>query len=345
MACSCKNKNQKRTAPTDECWVCIQKHYSLAVTLMREVGYEAVNTDLITGNLEAAALHCDRRQPGLAELLRSARHLWISRRYWEAVEKIRPISGRIHAELLRDQPIPETFCDVIIPFRHGGSKCDSEELRYALRSIAKNLSGFRNVFIVGAGIPDWVTGVKFIKYPNTGKNKQERINNALIAAMQHPDCGENVIFWADDNILLQQTPYPLLQGVWKGNLATVPAEGRWWNRTRHETAEALKRQDRGTVDFESHVPTLLNRTKYLNLQRIFDFNATEPGLCYLSVYANYYRVPLQFRQNDVKATVQGEYSPEKIRGKRFLGFDDKGVEAGIINFCREAFPDKCNFEK
>ena len=60
----------------------------------------------------------------------------------------------------------------------GGSKHNNAELRYSLRSIEKNCTGYDRVFIVGQK-PEWVTNVEFYPcddpYDCTHKNMMHKI--------------------------------------------------------------------------------------------------------------------------------------------------------------------------
>ena len=55
--------------------MCAEKHLSTAFALAGEAGYVPINRQRIIGELTAAALHLYKEHPGLAEDIRSARHL------------------------------------------------------------------------------------------------------------------------------------------------------------------------------------------------------------------------------------------------------------------------------
>lgn len=85
---SCCGKHRKITAhppgprkvaegiyPAEGCVMCAEKHLSTAFALAGEAGYVPINRQRIIGELTAAALHLYKEHPGLAEDIRSARHL------------------------------------------------------------------------------------------------------------------------------------------------------------------------------------------------------------------------------------------------------------------------------
>lgn len=85
---SCCGKHRKNAAlppgprkvaegiyPAEGCVMCAEKHLSTAFALAGEAGYVPINRQRIIGELTAAALHLYKEHPGLAEDIRSARHL------------------------------------------------------------------------------------------------------------------------------------------------------------------------------------------------------------------------------------------------------------------------------
>ena len=348
MSCSCKNKQKQdfTKKPDEPCVICLHKHFSFAYSLMREVGYEEQNTDLIVGNLEGAAEHCRQLNPVVAEQLREARHLWQFRKFFQAENLLKTLSPQIAAMReghLRQNSTEEY--DVLIPFRERSSAANGEELRMALRSIERNLVGYRKIWVAGPTLPKWARNVEFVRVPDLGKNKQERINHAIVSVLSKPECAENVIFWADDNALLLKTrcdAFPRVRN--SGDLSDVKPSQTWWDNTRHATAEALKARGLPTVDYEAHTPVLFRRDDYLNMQREFDFTGTEPGLCYISLYCNRYPVEKVQMREEVKATVTDRFGREVFNGKRFLGYNDNGVKAGVLQVLGEALNTPCRYE-
>lgn len=348
MSCGCKNKNGAdfTKKPDEDCGICLHKHYSFALALMREVGYEAQNTDMITGNLEAAAEHAARKHPEIASTLRNCRHLWQSGKYWEGEDLLKTLSGKVRS-ILQTAVDAGTGgdVDVLIPLRERGSAANDEELRMALRSIARNLSGYRKVWVAGKTLPAWAKNVEFVKVPDVGKNKQERIHAAIVAVMSRPECAPNVIFWADDNILLRPTACSALQRVRNsGDLSNIQPSSVWWDNTRHATAKALQERGLPTIDYEAHTPVMFRRDQYLNLQREFDFKKEAAGLCYISLYCNRYPAAQSQFASEVKSTVKGPFDIKNFGGKRFLGYNDGGVRAGLLSALGEVLNAPCRYE-
>jgi hypothetical protein len=90
--------------------------------------------------------------------------------------------------------------DIVIPFKR--SKSDDEELRYALRSIEKNLSGYGNVYLVGDK-PSWVRNVEHLNIHDYPNHRQSSVCTKVLAACQLPELSQKFLRWDDDHYLLK----------------------------------------------------------------------------------------------------------------------------------------------
>ena len=236
-----------------------------------------------------------------------------------------------------------TEYDILIPLKANGSYSNNIELLYALRSIYMHLKGYRYIWIVGESIPEWVVGVRFIRQVDRYQNKQANIHTAILSVMQHSECADNVIFWADDNVLLKDINATDIPITTNGtDLLDCDANGVWWDRTRKATGIALQEKGYTTVDYEAHTPVVFNKHKYLQLASEFDFYANPNGLCYISMYLNRYEHRAVSHISSVKATWTSSNS--SIDNKLFIGYSDVGISNKIVKVLNEQFPDASLYE-
>ena len=86
MACSCQTKKDADTPldhvirPDEPCLFCAEKHFSEALCLSRECGYNGENRHFIIGALVLAQWHLFKEHGELAEQIRNLRHYIQNRR-------------------------------------------------------------------------------------------------------------------------------------------------------------------------------------------------------------------------------------------------------------------------
>ena len=238
--------------------------------------------------------------------------------------------------------------DIIIPLRTDGSPFGNRELRLALRSIDRYLKGYRKVFIAARELPEWVTGVTFVKTEDVFPRKQMNIHHAVRSMLKSPGIADEAVFWADDNVLLKEChvndlPLPGRKDDLLGYSSASSA--RVWHRSLKETGLRLAAAGKTTINFEAHTPVTFDRRKYLALEQEFDFYCGV-GLCYISLYCNFYGLQPTGPMSRYKATFEGRtFSAEALQGKMFAGYCDSGAAAGALEYMEKLFPDPSRFEK
>lgn len=76
------------------------------------------------------------------------------------------------------------------------------ELRMTLRSIEQNLTGYRNIYIIGEK-PGWISGVIHIPASDVPLRKAFSIYRKMMMAATRSEVSQNFISWADDTYLLE----------------------------------------------------------------------------------------------------------------------------------------------
>ena len=155
--------------------------------------------------------------------------------------------------------------DLVYPVRAG----ENEELRYSLRSVATNAAGlYRKVWIVGHGLPDWLTGVEVIDAhgPESG---QSDVRAKITAAANDPRVAARFVLLADDMFLVDPITRwePFHMGPTSAFVAHLAKQGTTtvnsgWLRNVVATAEWMAEQGHGDILCrQGHRPLLWDKKK------------------------------------------------------------------------------------
>ena len=237
--------------------------------------------------------------------------------------------------------------DILIPLRSDGSRNGNLELKLALRSIERNLTGFRKIWIASKERPAGFERIGHIAAPDDRPRKQMNIHRAILAALRNPEVADEIIFWADDNVLLaplhaSELPVAVRDDALTG-FSNAP-DARIWHRSLRQTGDALLAKGLPAVNYEAHTPVRFNRRNYLALAGEFDFDSGV-GLCYISLYLNRYGAPGPVPMRTIKATAETDrFNPESLEGKLFAGFNDTGLENGAGETLLKRFPERSRYE-
>lgn len=178
--------------------------------------------------------------------------------------------------------------DIVIPFCPG--KNDSVELRFALRSIEKHLSGVQDVWIIGEP-PVWIRNVKVLSYGDSprAQDHEKNIFDKLMLAYNCEDISETFIMAHDDHILLRDYIAPdfpyyshrtLLQGA--------QANSGSYRTTLIHTEKLLRRMLLPTFDFDCHCPIVFNKQRFKDA--FFNVVWKDYGFAVKSLYCNYHEI-------------------------------------------------------
>jgi hypothetical protein len=174
---------------------------------------------------------------------------------------------------------------------------DNEELRYSIRSAVKNLN-FDNLWVVG-GKPDWYTG----NYVEVIQNKSKYVNarNNLRAICNSTDISDSFILMNDDFYIINKVdnvPYMhgglLLDKI--SRYEKLTGNTRYVLMLKKAFANLSRKEGRNVLDYELHVPMIMEKEKLL---RIIDV----PDL-WRSRYGNVFNVG-GIKMDDVKIYSSG----------------------------------------
>ena len=215
---------------------------------------------------------------------------------------------------------------------------ENEELRYSLRSLAKNLP-CRKVWIYG-GKPEWANPDEFVRIdPDQTTSCYDRVQANLKRVALNPEITEDFILMNDDFFILKRTEElpPAHRGPLSAHIAKVEAKyGGAPTFFTEQLRQALEALGPGAKSYELHIPVILNRQKLLQtLQAHPGIHATR------TLYGNQHGLAGS-QIEDVKILPPGEFP----KGGQFISSDDStwGPTA-LTEYIRAEFPEPSKYEK
>lgn len=218
----------------------------------------------------------------------------------------------------------------------------NEELRYSLRSVEKNFPHNRVVFI--GGKPMCVHPDKQIIVNQKGATKWDRVRAMLELVGKDGSLTENFVLFNDDFFVMKPVTelppyrYGTLQELCQRIERKNKGKPTKYTFSLEKTIKALGEKGLPTLNFELHLPILINRSKLLKtIERFPEVKGTR------SLYGNSYLVPFSKPMRDVKIF---DNKSLPTGDQPFLSTEDMSFANGEVGkFIRETFPDKSRFER
>lgn len=231
---------------------------------------------------------------------------------------------------------------IVIPYRDEVHK--GLELKYALRSIEKYLSGWDEIILIGQH-PENIS-IPFAYYDDYPGRKEFSIYNKLMAACACLKISDDFILWNDDHFLTQpldvsQMKYwhngrleKELKYVVNGEIRT--AGGRYRKAIEHTLEEAPM-----TLNWDIHVPIVFNKEKFKAT-----FAGRQDELCVKSFYCYKNGITNNEFMEDLKIPFQMPYErlKEKIADRLFFSIDSAAIGPDLIRLWGELYPSPSKYE-
>ncbi|PLX14249.1 MAG: hypothetical protein C0594_00295 [Marinilabiliales bacterium] len=249
--------------------------------------------------------------------------------------------------------------DIVIPYILGPE--DGLELRYALRSIEKNIifNGEVRIFLIGEK-PQWIkniihipveriSGVKFKAFIDT-------LNKTYIAC-NHDDLNENFIYSNDDIFFINETGF---EDIRQTKAITEPENNENWinelkasenyKQLLRKTTRKLTEEGLTHYIYDTHSANVFNKKKFLELYEKYNCKA-EPYL-FNTLYFNNFtsKAPLILNADGASMHL-GIYKNEsfeslkaKIKNQIFLNYDVARFDADMIKLLDYLFPESSKYE-
>lgn len=234
---------------------------------------------------------------------------------------------------------------IVIPYKDEVQK--GLELKYALRSIEKNLSGWDRVVFIGCDFPGWLDIMEcaFILMADIDGYKERSIYQKLLAACNSEMVSENFIYWNDDHFLLKPLHVSEIKYWHSGPLARRNVYNR--ERIKQEnTLEFFSAELHPHVcNYDIHTPIIFNKQLFKEI-----FTPQQQELCIKSLYCNLMPIDINKDYNKFEfmedCKIVGHFSKEevkkKIEGRLF--FSTNAICNETVEVLEELFPEKSKFE-
>jgi len=229
--------------------------------------------------------------------------------------------------------------DIVIPLGNRSYK-NYTELRFCLRSIAKHLKGYGNVFIIGT-CPDWIQNITHFPAEDDPRNRfrDRNIVNKITAACKDGRISQDFLMVHDDHFLLDDIEAKHFPYVHHG---PVSITGGQYGYTKQNTIGVL-----GEVnDHDSHCPILFNKNKFVNSVPTVDWNKWYGHLvktlyCVMNGIEAEYYPDMKIRWADTVEEVK-----QAIAGRRWFSIGDRCFENGVmIKVLEELYSEKSIYER
>ena len=231
-----------------------------------------------------------------------------------------------------------------------GSQWDDKELRYSLRALERNLKGVRRIVVVGKK-PDWLKNVLHIPHGDPlQSNADGNITLKTLAACRHKDVTDDFLFINDDHMITRPMHVESIPDYYKQDFEEY--ESQYWNNSLHRlrvyyTWQALKKAGYSTINFDLHVPNLINAERYIDAVNRFPFDKGI-GLCPKTLYGNLAVSWDTMKQMD-DPTIFNRMKLGRIREQfetlPHVAYNDQGLNAALKYYLHETYPEKSSFEK
>lgn len=219
-----------------------------------------------------------------------------------------------------------------------GDQTDHEELRYSLRSIQQNFP-HRFVWFVGCQ-PKGFRPDRALAHKQTGEDKWNRIKSSMLAVIRQEELSDEFFLFNDDFFVMKPVEGEFINyadRTLSDRVEDFRKENPWlspYARTLYKAREELKSLKKGEVNFDVHMPMLINKElmkRSINL-------CSSPQM--RSVYGNINGIAF-VEHKDVKwfdrKTVPED--PDYLSTN-----DDTFKESKVGEYIRSCFPEPSRFE-
>lgn len=231
--------------------------------------------------------------------------------------------------------------NIIIPYRH--EVHNGLELRYALRSIEKYLSGYGDIYLIGDKFPNWVQNVKFINVPEPERKTSRNILIKIMAAFDQ--AGETVLQWQDDIYLTNHMHTVNVKYWYEGTLEEAIEKTRG-NYKLICINTAYKITDLA-IYYDIHTPIIYERQYFKRIVEKYKWHKAQYLVKSLYCRESFWPKPEGEEMKDCKlngAMTQREIK-DKINGNLFFSTSPQAIDPVMIEVLNELYPDKSKYEK
>lgn len=252
------------------------------------------------------------------------------------------------------------FLDIVIPYVY--STVVWQELRYALRSIEKNVKFPHRIFLVADKFPEWANKenlhlVKVEQFKGIPFSKAFDQWRKIMAVINDERISERFVYAYDDQLWLKKIDSDFFDTIYSSprvkTLAdlnkTVPSAGANWRTIFMHSVDILRKNGKPTYNYEIHIPRLLEKARVKTL--IETYGITERSATVLStLYFNTFFTGQPEDVSGVRAVIKEKKNSnflQTLLNKRnvfFADYNNEGLNVDLRNYIQKKYPNPSAYE-
>lgn len=223
----------------------------------------------------------------------------------------------------------------------------NKEILYSLRSVEKNIRGYRKIFIVGHKphfLNDLVTE---IPYEDIYFNKARNIMHKVRRAAGDSRVSGNFMLLNDDYFIVEPISAHSYPYYWKCDLKEslqINAHNLNYHSHLKSTREALLSKGFNTKNFDTHYPIIYNKIKFRRVCAKYNWNVTA-GYTMRSIYCNTLAIEGQQREDcKINHPHVTESWPRVNAARECFSIGDRSINTSLEKYLHRLFPNKSRYE-
>lgn len=234
--------------------------------------------------------------------------------------------------------VTKSLIDVVIPVGTG-SVNSNNELRFCLRSIEKNLRGYRNIWIVGF-MPKWLKNLKHIPFKEYHP-KANNIHDKISAACEHPEVSDEFILFNDDYFLTGETHATIYHNFYSRQALADVMERKRSDPYRRLVVDTINETGMNQY-YDIHMPMRMKKSLFLSMPYNRNY---EGGILVKSSYAKHAGIN---GIDTLDPIIRTKATRDEIENMEIftdvISIHDEAINQEFIDWVQERYPHKCSYE-
>lgn len=227
--------------------------------------------------------------------------------------------------------------NIILPYSkdpHNGI-----ELKYALRSISKYLTGYDKIIIIGDWFPAWLTNtINVTKYEEARKTPKNILDKLIVGLHL---CDDAAIQWQDDIYLTRPLHVRDMKYWYEGTLedALFRTNGNYRGLIQNT---ACKITDKAKY-YDVHTPIVYSRSGIDTIAAQYDW---KQGYIIKSLYVHHTKRRMPHEPyKDCKIMEMCGDIPKQVNGSMFFSNSPEAINERMVEYWDSLYPEKSQYEK
>jgi hypothetical protein len=224
----------------------------------------------------------------------------------------------------------------------------NKELLYSLRSVAKHISGVRNLVIVSDSIPPFVDPDKVVHVPETDEEneKNQSILRKILTACEDYRVSDPFLFLNDDHFILQDAEAIEIPYYHKVDTRISKANGHnTYSRKLLLTGNALLEAGFRDRHFDVHFPIVYRKNAITQMAQAFPWRRGL-GFVVKSLYGNFHNLNGPAVSDcKIHKPIADDVFQRMINGRFCFSTDERAMDSAMIARMEILYPKPSPWEK